>query len=59
MDTWTKSSHSNNSGGECVEARTIPPHTAVDVRDSQHPEHGHLTFDTTEWRAFLAEAERL
>jgi hypothetical protein len=51
MDTWTRSSYSNNSGGECIECRT--DQDRVLVRDSQHPAHGHLAFPGTEWAAFL------
>ncbi|QBI53793.1 DUF397 domain-containing protein [Streptomonospora litoralis] len=59
MDTWTKSSYSNNSGGECVEVRVAAARAWIDVRDSRTPDLGHLSFGTAEWRAFLAEADRL
>lgn len=59
MDTWTTSSYSNNSGGECVEVRISLLNRSMDVRDSRHPEQGRLTFGAAEWRAFLAEADRL
>ncbi|WP_046468939.1 DUF397 domain-containing protein [Allosalinactinospora lopnorensis] len=55
---WTTSSYSQGGMDNCVAARSASPST-VDVRDSRHPEHGHLTFGTAEWHAFLAEADRL
>lgn len=50
MTDWHKSSYSGGSN-ECVEARE---HTErIDLRDTKHPDHGHLTFPTPEWTAFL------
>ncbi|RCV47492.1 DUF397 domain-containing protein [Marinitenerispora sediminis] len=48
-----KSSHSGHSA-DCVEVATLSRDTLV--RDSRHPERGHLTFSVTEWNAFLAAA---
>ncbi|MFC7330502.1 DUF397 domain-containing protein [Marinactinospora rubrisoli] len=49
--TWTKSSHSGNHDN-CVECAHLPP--TIALRDSKHPEKGHLTLPATEWSAFLA-----
>ena len=46
---WHKSSHSTN-GGECVEVAEGP---RILVRDTQHREQGHLTFDPNEWAGLL------
>ncbi len=49
-DTWHKSSYS--AGGEnCVEVRESA--VTVDIRDTQHRAHGHITFPASEWSAFL------
>ncbi|MEC3893216.1 DUF397 domain-containing protein [Nocardiopsis sp. LDBS1602] len=45
-----KSSYSGR-GQDCVEVADLP--SAAAIRDSKHPENGHLTFSTTEWAAFL------
>ncbi|GAA1463174.1 DUF397 domain-containing protein [Nocardiopsis exhalans] len=47
---WHKSSYSNG-GTNCVEAREHP--SGSDVRDSQNPGLGHLSFDSQEWALFL------
>jgi hypothetical protein len=54
---WTKSSYSTGHNPNCVECRA--EESRVHVRDTQHREHGILAFPATEWRAFLAELERL
>jgi hypothetical protein len=51
--TWRKSSYSIN-GANCVELADTGD--AVLVRDSKHPEAGHLTFDRAELAAFVAAA---
>ncbi len=48
--TWAKSSYSG-SNADCVEYAALP--SSVAVRDSKHPEAGHLSFDAPEWSAFL------
>ncbi|GAB3210356.1 DUF397 domain-containing protein [Marinactinospora thermotolerans] len=48
---WRKSSYSNGNGGNCVEVADL--HDATAVRDSKHPDGGHLVFTATEWSAFL------
>ena len=50
---WRKSSHSNRSGGDCVQvALTLPE--IVAVRDSKSPGGPRLAFSHDEWRAFIA-----
>ncbi|MDA2811569.1 DUF397 domain-containing protein [Nocardiopsis sp. RSe5-2] len=53
-DGFCKSSYSGNAEA-CVEVATASMTTAV--RDSQHPDRGHLLFSSTEWRAFLHEVK--
>ncbi|MBB4931603.1 hypothetical protein F4561_002423 [Lipingzhangella halophila] len=55
---WITSSYSSRGADNCVQARSVSRY-AVDVRDSQHPDHGNLTFESAEWRAFLAGVEVL
>lgn len=49
---FRKSSYSQPTGGNCVEVADLPTGTAV--RDSKHPDAGHIAFDTAEWAALLA-----
>jgi hypothetical protein len=51
--TWRKSSYST-AGSNCVELATAG--NDVLLRDSKHPEHGHLTFTGTELAALIAAA---
>lgn len=53
--TFRKSSYSSATQENCVEVADAPGEAAV--RDSQHPEHGHIAFSATEWDAFLAEVK--
>lgn len=53
--TWRKSTHSGVNG-DCVEVADLPCGAAV--RDSKHPERGHLDFPAAEWTAFLTAARR-
>ncbi|MDS1271824.1 DUF397 domain-containing protein [Lipingzhangella sp. LS1_29] len=46
---WRKSSYS--APNNCVEVADQPGVSAV--RDSQHPNHGHLAFTSSEWAAFI------
>ncbi|WP_020669636.1 DUF397 domain-containing protein [Amycolatopsis nigrescens] len=48
---WHKSSYSNANGEACVEVAAIPGSMAV--RDSKHPEAGHLDFPPAAWHSFL------
>jgi hypothetical protein len=58
MDSqWRKSSYSN-AGSDCVECRT-PDGVRVEVRDSVHPGLARLAFPKAEWRALIADADRM
>ncbi|WP_017624781.1 DUF397 domain-containing protein [Nocardiopsis chromatogenes] len=52
---FKKSSYSSSHGQNCVEVAEM--HVTAAVRDSQHPEQGHLLFSAAEWRAFLEEVK--
>lgn len=49
---FRKSSYSGARHENCVEVADLPG--AAAVRDSQHPEAGHLIFPAAEWQAFLS-----
>lgn len=51
IPAFRKSSYSQPTGGNCVEVADLPGASAV--RDSKHPEKGHLEFPAAEWQAFL------
>ena len=51
--TWRKSTYSTNTAN-CVELATVGPD--VWLRDSKHPEAGHLTFTGAELAALMAAA---
>ncbi|HLU97732.1 MAG TPA: DUF397 domain-containing protein [Thermobifida alba] len=53
---FRKSSYSTGKGQDCVEVADTP--AAAAVRDSKHPDRGHLTFPSTEWAAFLDDVKR-
>ncbi|GAA1775098.1 DUF397 domain-containing protein [Streptomonospora arabica] len=53
---WGKSSYSEGATN-CVECRS-DEHSAQ-VRDTQHRDHGHLTFPPHEWAAFVGELHSL
>jgi hypothetical protein len=54
--TWRKARRSDEQGGECVELAAVPG--AVAVRDSKHPEAGHLTLDRASLRKVIMVAAR-
>ncbi|GAB3439064.1 DUF397 domain-containing protein [Streptomonospora sediminis] len=56
---FRKSSYSMGGREDCVEVADATGASAV--RDSQHPEIGHIMFPASEWDAFLADvkADRL
>lgn len=43
MSTWRKSSHSAGPDDNCVELAQLDG--TIGVRDSKHPEDGHLTLE--------------
>lgn len=49
---WRKSSRSNATGGDCVEAATAA--RTVAVRDSKSPEGARLTVGRRQWESFTA-----
>ncbi|WP_116248294.1 DUF397 domain-containing protein [Nocardiopsis sp. FIRDI 009] len=48
---FRKSSYSSGCGQDCVEVASATRGAAV--RDSKHPEFGHLEVPASEWSAFL------
>ena len=50
---WRRSSYSSPQGGNCVEVADLP-NGGRGVRDSKHPDGGHLMFSGPEWGAFTA-----
>ncbi|WP_416968287.1 DUF397 domain-containing protein [Streptomyces sp. 4F14] len=48
---WRKSSYSNGSGNNCLEAATFP--AVVGVRDSKTPEGAALVFLRSSWTDFV------
>lgn len=56
MITWRKSSHSDETGGHCVELAAFPQ--VVAIRDSKAPELGHLTVTPEAFAALLARVKR-
>ncbi|MFF6811931.1 DUF397 domain-containing protein, partial [Streptomyces sp. NPDC012403] len=50
---WRKSSHSNGTGGECVEVADNLPGLAP-VRDSKNPQGPALLFAADAWNRFIA-----
>ena len=50
MGNWRKSTHSDGSGGNCVE--TASGDSAVLVRDTTNRDGGTLTFAPAAWQAF-------
>lgn len=55
---WRKSTFSTDNSGveDCVEVTTLPD-GRIGLRDSKHPEAGHLTFTRTEMAAWLQAAQ--
>lgn len=52
-ERWKKSSHSNGTGGDCVEARGDMAVSRVLVRDTRNRELGHLDVPAGEWASLL------
>ncbi|TDC96547.1 DUF397 domain-containing protein [Actinomadura sp. 7K507] len=49
--TWRKSSHSGNTGGECVELASAPG--IIALRDSQDPDGPKLLLDRDEFATLV------
>ncbi|MEV4007249.1 DUF397 domain-containing protein [Actinomadura sp. NPDC049753] len=56
MITWRKSTHSDETGGHCVELAALPH--AVGVRDSKAPDAGHLSLTRRAFADLLDRAKR-
>jgi xanthine/CO dehydrogenase XdhC/CoxF family maturation factor len=56
MITWRKSTHSDETGGHCVELAAFPH--AVAVRDSKAPDAGHLTLTPRTFADLLSRVKR-
>ncbi|MCP2338619.1 DUF397 domain-containing protein [Actinomadura rupiterrae] len=48
---WRKSSHSNGSGGECVEVASVP--TTVAIRDSKNPTGPAIALAPADWHRLV------
>lgn len=48
---WRKSSYSNASGNNCIEAASFP--ATVGIRDSKTPEGAALVFPRSSWMTFV------
>ncbi|RAY15980.1 DUF397 domain-containing protein [Actinomadura craniellae] len=53
---WRKSSHSNTSGGECVEVARLS--MTIRLRDSKNPGIGYLSISPREFADLLARVKR-
>ncbi|MEU9837797.1 DUF397 domain-containing protein [Actinomadura sp. NPDC048032] len=56
MTTWLKSTHSDETGGQCVELAALPH--AVAIRDSKAPDAGHLTLTPRAFANLLTRAKQ-
>ncbi|WP_433246059.1 DUF397 domain-containing protein [Actinomadura nitritigenes] len=56
MTTWRKSSHSDETGGHCVELARLS--RGVGVRDSKNPAAGHLELPRQSFAALLDHLRR-
>ncbi|WP_131743045.1 DUF397 domain-containing protein [Actinomadura roseirufa] len=51
--SWRKSSHSGDTGGECVEVAALAP--TVAMRDSKHPDGPTLSLSRTVFTTLVGE----
>lgn len=54
--TWRKSSHSDETGGACVELAHLP--NTVGIRDSKAPGSGHLILTSQAFAQLLAQVKQ-
>jgi hypothetical protein len=54
--TWRKSTYSNGSGGNCVEAAATQGGPAL--RDSKNPDGPALLFSASQWQTFIQELQK-
>ncbi len=52
--TWTKSSYSGGSGGNCVEVAILPNGADRIIRDSKNPDGPVIRLSDQEWQDFRA-----
>jgi hypothetical protein len=52
LESWRKSSHSNDQGGSCLEVLDGHP-IGVPVRDSKTPHGPALVFPASSWSSFV------
>jgi hypothetical protein len=52
-ETWRKSSYSDGTGNNCVEASHLAPAAGIAVRDSKNPSGPALMLPPTTWTAFV------
>lgn len=52
-EAWRKSSYSDGTGNNCVEASRLAPATGIAVRDSKNPTGPALLLPPTTWTAFV------
>lgn len=56
MITWRKASHSDETGGACVELAQLPG--TIAIRDSKAPGSGHLTLTPHAFADLLTHLKR-
>lgn len=56
MTQWRKSSHSNTSGGDCVEVADLVK--VIGIRDSKAPGNGHLRLSVAGFAELVALVKR-
>jgi hypothetical protein len=56
MITWRKSSHSDETGGACIELAPLPD--GVAIRDSKAPDAGHLVLSDRLFADLLGRVKR-
>ncbi|MBD0837696.1 DUF397 domain-containing protein [Streptomyces sp. TRM68416] len=55
--TWFKSSYSDGTGNNCLEAAHLPP--AIAIRDSKNPTGPALVLPASAWAPFVAHVRQL
>ncbi|MFI5887656.1 DUF397 domain-containing protein [Streptomyces sp. NPDC051554] len=52
---WTKSSYSDDKGGDCVEVAHLGSN--IQVRDTKAPQEACISFSNAIWQAFLLKVD--
>jgi hypothetical protein len=56
---WRKSTHSSGVNDEhCVELGSLSPGDGIGVRDSKHPDGGHLTLSPAQFAELIEQVKR-